>query len=57
MKFMVISLGILILLQPLLYGIRTLHHLSRHPRRCYPIFHATGPKGKCSLVAKETDTG
>jgi hypothetical protein len=51
MKFMVIILGIVILLQPLLYGIRTLHHLSRRPRRVYPILHATGPQGRFSLVA------
>lgn len=51
MKFMVITLGVLALLQPLLYGIRTLHHLSRRPRRCYPILHGIGPKGQFSLVA------
>jgi hypothetical protein len=51
MKFMVITLGVLTLLQPLLYGIRTLHHLSRRPRHCYPILHENGPKGKFSLVA------
>lgn len=51
MKFMVITLGVLILLQPLLYGIRTLLHLSRRPRLCYPILHGMGPKGKFSLVA------
>ncbi|MEX2491544.1 MAG: hypothetical protein WD425_07260 [Nitrospirales bacterium] len=51
MKFMVITLGVLALLQPLLYGIRTLDHLSRRPRRCYPILHGNGPKGKDSLVA------
>ncbi|MCA9458074.1 MAG: hypothetical protein H6750_14115 [Nitrospiraceae bacterium] len=51
MKLMVITLGILILLQPLLYGIRTLLHLPRSPRLCYPILHGKGPKGKFSLVA------
>lgn len=51
MKLMVITLGILILLQPLLYGIRTLLHLPKRPRLCYPILHAQGSKGKFSLVA------
>ena len=51
MKFMFLTLGILVLLQPLLYGIHTLLHLSRRPRLCYPILHANGPKGKFSLVA------
>ncbi len=51
MKLMVVSLGILILLQPLFFGIHTLLHLSRRPRLCYPILHGKSPKGKFSLVA------
>ncbi|GJL67355.1 MAG: hypothetical protein NPIRA05_23260 [Nitrospirales bacterium] len=51
MKFMVMTVGVLILLQPLIYGIHTLLHLSRRPRHCYPILHGKGPKGKFSLVA------
>ncbi|WP_342348903.1 hypothetical protein [uncultured Nitrospira sp.] len=51
MKFMVMTVGVLILLQPLMYGIRTLLHLSPRPRHCYPILHGKGPKGKFSLVA------
>ncbi|WP_447962366.1 hypothetical protein [Nitrospira sp. Ecomares 2.1] len=51
MKFMVITVGVLLLLQPLFYGIRTLLYLSRPPRHCYPILHGNGPKGKFSLVA------
>lgn len=51
MKFMVMTLGILILLQPLFYGIHTLLHLPKRPRLCYPILHGQGPKGKFSLVA------
>lgn len=52
MKFMMMTVGVLILLQSLMYGIRTLLHLSRRPRHCYPILHGNGLNGKFSLVAK-----
>lgn len=50
MEYIIITIGVIMLLQPLVYSLQSLQHLSRQHPRLYPVLRTKGENGIHSVV-------